>query len=260
MKHTLSRALLSFTLAVGVCTTVMADVLDDVTSKGQIRIAVPSDLPPFGTVGPDMQPAGYDIDVAKEIAKRLNVKLELVAVIGSARIPALQTNKVDLIVAVLGRNAEREKVIDFTNPYGVVNNSLFSDAATRISGPKDLEGKTIGVMRGGIADSLLTSIAPPSATIKRFEDENSNTSAFLAKQVDAIASGDIIINSLKSKNPSRIPDEKFVLNNSAMSVGLKKGETRLADKVNGIIKQIRGDGTLNGISEKWLMRKLPDQF
>ena len=84
-----------------------ADALADITARGTLRVAVPQDFPPFGSVGTDMAPMGYDIDVANLIAEKLGVKTELVPVTSANRVPYLQTNKVDLVISSLGKNAER---------------------------------------------------------------------------------------------------------------------------------------------------------
>ena len=89
-----------------------ADALDTITKSGTLRVAVPEDYPPFGSVGPDLKPQGYDIDTAALLAKALHAKLELVPVNSANRIPYLQTNKVDLVISSLGKNPDREKVID----------------------------------------------------------------------------------------------------------------------------------------------------
>jgi polar amino acid transport system substrate-binding protein len=88
-----------------------ADGLADIMKAGTIRVAVPQDFPPFGSVGPDMQPQGYDIDMAGLVAAKLGVKLELVPVTSENRIPFLQTHKVDIVISSLGKNPAREKVI-----------------------------------------------------------------------------------------------------------------------------------------------------
>src|ERR1700727_1063882 len=72
--------------------TAHADALDNVTKAGVLKVAVPEDYPPFGAVGGDMQPQGYDIDTAALLAKSMNVKLQLVPVNSANRIPYLQTN------------------------------------------------------------------------------------------------------------------------------------------------------------------------
>jgi polar amino acid transport system substrate-binding protein len=237
-----------------------ADSLENITKTGVIRIAVPEDFSGYGMMGPDLKPVGYDVDVAAYVARKLGATLELVPVGGANRIPALQTNKADLIIAVLGKNAEREAVIDFTNAYGILNNSVFAEAGTKISGPADLAGKSVSALRGGIADTLLTEVAPPKATIKRYEDENGNTQAFLSGQVDAIATGDLIINALVARKPARVPVEKFILNKSPLHIGVKKGEKALVERVNKIIAEMIADGSLRTASQKWLGRDLPEKF
>jgi polar amino acid transport system substrate-binding protein len=94
-----------------------ADALEAIVKNGVLRVAVPEDYPPFGAVGPDMKPQGYDIDMAALLAKSLNVKLQLVPVNSANRIPYLTTNKVDLIISSLGKTPDREKVIDFSQAY-----------------------------------------------------------------------------------------------------------------------------------------------
>jgi len=72
----------------------------------------------------------------------------------------------------MGKNAEREKVIDFSAAYAPFFNGVFGAGDQKVSGPADLAGKTIGVTRGSVEDLELTKIAPPAATIKRYEDNN----------------------------------------------------------------------------------------
>ncbi len=91
--------------AVGFGSASHADALADITARGTLRVAVPQDFPPFGSVGTDMAPMGYDIDMANLIAEKIGVKTELVPVTSANRIPYLQTNKVDLVISSLGKNA-----------------------------------------------------------------------------------------------------------------------------------------------------------
>ena len=70
-----------------------ADALDNITKAGVLKVAVPEDYPPFGSVGPDMKPQGYDIDIAALLAKSMSVKLELVPVNSANRIPYLRPTR-----------------------------------------------------------------------------------------------------------------------------------------------------------------------
>ena len=110
-----------------------ADALDDIHKKGVLRVAVPQDFPPFGSVNTDMKSQGLDIDVATLIAQKMGVKVELVPVTSANRIPYLQTKKVDLVISSMGKNPEREKVIDFSAPYAPFFNGVFGPADQKLS-------------------------------------------------------------------------------------------------------------------------------
>lgn len=238
-------------------TPASADALATIETNKVIRIAVPQDFPPFGTVGTDMQPQGYDVDVAKLIADKLGVKLELVPVTSANRIPYLQTNKVDLVISSLGKNAEREKVIDFTTAYAPFFNGVFGPAGADVKDVQGLTGKTIGVTRGAVEDIELTKIAPADATIKRYEDNNGTISAFLSGQVDLIATGNVVAAAIIARNPPKKPEIKFLIKNSPCFIGLNKNEPALLAKVDAIIATAKKDGALDAISQKWLGAKLP---
>lgn len=234
-----------------------ADALDDILKAGVIKIAVPQDFPPFGSVGPDLKPVGYDIDVANLIAQKLGVKAELVPVTSANRIPYLQTKKVDLVISTLGKNPEREKVIDFSVAYAPFFNGVFGPADLKVSKPEDLAGLTVGVTRGSIEDLELTKIAPPTADIKRYEDNNATISAFLSGQVKVVATGNVVAAAILARNPPKKPEVKFLIKNSPCYVGLNKDEPKLLEKVNAILTAARTDGALNAISQKWLGAPLP---
>jgi len=84
-------------------TVARADALDDIQKHGVLRVAVPQDFPPFGSVTADLKPQGLDIDVATLIARKMGVKVELVPVTSANRIPYLQTKKVDLVIPAWAR-------------------------------------------------------------------------------------------------------------------------------------------------------------
>ncbi len=237
-----------------------ADALATIEANKVIRIAVPQDFPPFGTVGADMAPKGYDVDVARLIADKLGVKLELVPVTSANRIPYLQTNKVDLVISSLGKNPDREKVIDFSVAYAPFFNGVFGPADAAVKEAKDLSGKTVGVTRGAVEDLELTKIAPADVTIKRYEDNNGTISAFLSGQVDLIATGNVVAAAILERNPPKKPEIKFLIKNSPCYIGLNKNEPALLAKVDAIIGAAKKDGALDAISQKWLGAKLPAEI
>ena len=87
--------------------------LDEVMARKSINIAIPTDFPPYGFVSTDLKPQGLDVDMANYIGAKLGVKVDLVVVTSANRIPYLQTKKADLVISTLGKNAEREKVIEY---------------------------------------------------------------------------------------------------------------------------------------------------
>ena len=234
-----------------------ADALDDIRKAGLLKVAVPQDFPPFGSVNVDMKPLGYDIDTAELIAKELGVKVELVPVTSANRIPYLTTRKVDLVISSLGRNPERDKVIDFSAAYAPFYNGVFGPASQKVAKADDLAGKTIGVTRGAVEDIELAKIAPASASIKRYDDNNGTISAFLSGQVELVATGNVVAAAILAKNPPKRPEVKFLIKDSPCYIGLNKGEPKLLEAVNAAIAKSKKDGRLDAVAVKWLGTGLP---
>jgi polar amino acid transport system substrate-binding protein len=228
--------------------------LDSVMNRKAISIAVPTDFPPYGFVGPDLKPQGLDVDMANLIGKRLGVKVELVPVTSANRIPYLQTRKADLVISTLGKNAEREQVIDFTAAYSPFFQGVFAGKPVAIKAVPDLAGKSIGVTRGAIEDLELTKVAPADVQIRRFEDNNGTVSAFVSGQVQAIATGVSVAGNMMARNPKLDAELKFVLKDSPNYIGVAKGEDALRRKVNEVIAAATADGELEKLAQKWLKR------
>ena len=166
-RHKFLRVVASIGLTAGALATplVHADALDDVMKEKLIKIAIPTDFPPYGFVGTDLKPQGLDIDMANYIGAKMGAKVELVIVTSANRIPYLQTRKADLVISTLGKNPDREKVIDFTAGYSPFFQAVFAAKSLAIKSPADLAGKVIGVTRGALEDAELTKVAPASADL-----------------------------------------------------------------------------------------------
>lgn len=234
-----------------------ANQLDTIKERGVLKVAVPQDFPPFGSVGTDLKPQGYDIDMAKYLAKEMAVKVELVPVTSANRIPYLQTRKVDLVISSMGKNAEREKAIDFTEAYAPFFLGVFGTADEKVAKASDLLDKTVGVTRGSVEDIELSKLAPKNTTIKRFEDNNATLSSFLSAQIDLIATGNLVVTEIATRYPGKAPEAKFMLKNSPCYVGVMKGEAELVQEVNKLISQAKSNDVLEGFSQKWLKAPFP---
>ena len=232
--------------------------LDHIVKAGVVRVAVPDNFPPFGDLGSDGKLQGYDIDTAGLVAAGLGVKLELVAVPSTDRIATLTDGKADLVISSLGKDAEREKLIDFTSAYAPFFSGVYGPADLAVAKPGDLAGKTIGVTRGTIEDKALATVAPAGATIKRYDDNAATEIAFLAGEAELVATGNVIAAGVLARSPMKKALLKFLLQNSPCHVGVKKDEADLLARVDTIIAAARKDGRLDAISVRWLKAPLGD--
>ena len=235
--------------------------LKHVLEKKSIALGIPTDYPPYGYMGPDFKPTGVDVATAQLIADKLGVKAEFVPVSTPNRIPYLQSKKIDLIVSALGKNAEREKVIDFTTSYAPFFQAVFGPKDIALTSFDDLAGKTLAVTRGTIQDDALQTLAPKSLKIQRFEDDNSTMAAFMTQQTQFVAIGAAVAAAALQKTPKVQAEYKLLIKDSPNYVGVRKGETALLTKVNEILRTAKQDGTLNSYAQKWLgrdMGNLPD--
>jgi polar amino acid transport system substrate-binding protein len=247
----------AFVLAVAT-PAIAQNVLTDVMTNKVIRIGIPTDFPPYGSVGTDMEPQGLDIDMANYIGAVLGVKVKLIPVTSVNRIPYLQTKKVDLVISTLGKSSDREKVIDFSSAYSPFYQAVFGLKELEIRGPMDLTGKTIAVTRGATEDMELTKIAPHDTQIRRFEDNSATLSAFVSGQVQLIATGASVASYMITRNPQLSVEYKFVIKESPNFIGVAKGEDALRTKLNEVIAEAKKAGDLDRLSEKWLGRPAGD--
>lgn len=251
-------------LAIACCALVGAGAvqaqtaLDDVLKAKLLKVAVQTDSAPYGYVGTDLKPIGLDIDMANLIGKKLGVAVELVPVVSASRIPSLQTRKADLVIATLGKNAEREKVIDFSAAYSPFYQAVFGPKNMVVKSYADLAGKTVGVTRGAMEDQELSKVAPPTTEAKRFEDNNATIAAYVSGQVQFVALGASVAGNMMAKNPQLSSEYKLLLKESPNFIGIAKGEDKLRSKVNEIIAEAKKTGELDALSKKWLGRPAGD--
>ncbi len=266
MKLQLSRrsmliqgVVLTFGLLTAGARSAMADGLDDVSKAGVIKIGIFEDFPPFASLGADMKTEGYDVEMADLIAKAIGVKAELVGITGQNRIPFLVEHKVDALLSI-GYSDERAQVVDFTAPYAPYYIAVMGPRDVDVKGPADLKGKTIAVNRGTLEDTEVTKVAPEGADIQRYSDYNGVISAFLSGQAQLMVVGNDVGATILAKQPAIEPVEKFQLLTSPSNMAVKKGETRLQQKLNDVIAGMRKDGSLNALAVKWLKQPLPSDF
>lgn len=232
--------------------------LDDILKTKVVKIAVQTDSAPYGFVGTDLKPIGLDIDMAHYIGKKMGVAVELVPVVSASRIPALQTRKADLVIATLGKNPEREKVIDFASSYSPFFQAVFGPKTLSVKSFADLAGKTVGVTRGAMEDQELNKAAPAGVDTRRFEDNNATIAAFVSGQVQLVALGASVAGNMMTKNPKLSSEYKLLLKESPNFIGIAKGEDKLKARVNEIVAEAKKSGELDALAKKWLGRPAGD--
>lgn len=226
--------------------------LDQILSAGVVKIAVPQDSPPFGSVGADGEPQGYDVEVARLVAEALEVELELIPVTSTNRIPYLQTGRADLVISSLGATPERAKSIYFSSiPYAPFFSGIYGSTDQAVASYEDLANKTVGVTQGSLEDLELTDKAPESIEVKRFEDNSVTISALLSNQVELIATGNTIAGEVIKDNPEASIENKFVMKNSPCYIGLRRGDLDMLEWVNVFVRNKRFSGELDALSQEW---------
>jgi len=244
--------------AMGVVHAASADQLDDIKKAGKIRIAIDLGVPPYGMTDDKMQPSGSDVATAKALAKDWGLEFELVPTTGATRIPSLQTGKADLVISTLSITPERAKVIDFSKGYAVLRTVIAAPKSVNVKSMAELDGKTVGTVRGTTHDTQLTKEGPKGMKLVRYEDDATEAQAFLSGQVDIFSTAELLVAPIDKKNPARQVEVKFVLDSFKLAVGVKKDEARLLEEVNKWIAVNLKNGKLDAIYKEYHGNGLPD--
>jgi len=258
MNKTLTALAVALAAMIGASHVAHADVLDDIKKAGKIRIAIDLGVPPYGMTDAQMKPTGLDVEAAEMLAKDWGLQFELVPTTGASRIPSLQTGKADLVISSLSYTAERAKVIDFSKAYAVLRTVIAAPKSVALKQLSDLDGKTVGTVRGTTHDTQLTKEGPKGMKLVRYEDDATEAQAFLSGQVDIFSTAEMIVPQLDKKNPARQVEVKFVLDNFRLCIGVKKDEKRLLEEVDKWVLANIKNGKLNALNKKYFGSDLPE--
>ena len=258
MRSVLSGIAIAAIAVIGLAQAANADALDDIKKSGKIRIAVDLGVPPYGMTDDKMQATGSDIETAKLLAADWGLQFEHVPTTGAARIPSLQTGKADLVISTLSITPERAKVIDFSKGYAVLRTVIAAPKSITLKSMADLDGKTVGTVRGTTHDTQLTKEGPKGMKLVRYEDDATEAQAFLSGQVDIFSTAELLVAPIDKKNPARQVEVKFVLDTFKLAIGVKKDEKRLLEEVDKWIATNLKNGKLDAIYKKYHGNGLPD--
>ncbi|MCB1547388.1 MAG: transporter substrate-binding domain-containing protein [Hyphomicrobiaceae bacterium] len=230
-------------------------MVDEVKARGVLRVGVKNDAPYLGFIDEKGKYAGFEIDLATDIARRLGVKIEFVPVKASNRVQLLQQKRIDMIMATLSHYRARDKVIDFSVAYLYTPQTLLVKKAGGIKSLKDLDGKRIGVDAGSGAVKKVPKIIP-KAKVQAFQGWPEAFFALQRGTVDAVATDNILLAGLRASAPK--PDEYVLLTKGGFysggyyAIGLRENDSRSRDTINFLLQDQWKDGTWQKTFDKWL--------
>jgi ABC-type amino acid transport substrate-binding protein len=223
--------------------------LEAIKSRGTLLAGVKYDTPPFGYVDQSNQVIGFDIDLVKEIAKALGVKVELVKVTSPTRIPMLVSGNVDLVAASMTNTPERALTIDFSLTYYTGAQTMLVPDQSPIASLKDLSGKTVAVQQGTTLEKNIETLAP-GAKVLAFRDYTSAWLALRQGRADAFTgSADILRGFAKTTPGYKFVGGKFSV--EPFGIGIRKDNTALRETVNKVLCDLWKSGQYAELYKKW---------
>ena len=257
MLKKIATLLCLLALAVSVPGIVAADTLDDIQSRGVLRVGMEPGYMPFEMTNKRGDIVGFDVDMAKRMAKAMGVKLELVSTAWDGIIPALITKKFDIIMSGMTLTQERNLKISFASPYIVIGQSILIDKklAGEIKSYKDLNNKKYEVAsKLGTTGEQATKRMIPKATYISFETEQEGVMDLLNGKIDAFVY-DLPFNAIafaeKGQKKLILLDEPFTYEPLAWAVN--KGNADFRNWLDNFLVQVKNDGTYDKIYKKWFL-------
>lgn len=229
--------------------------IDKIKAEGKVRIGVFSDKPPFGFVDEKGENQGYDIYLAKRIAKDLlgdENKVEYVLVEAANRVEYLESNKVDIILANFTVTPERKEKVDFANPYMKVALGVVSSDGSPIKSVEELKGKKLLVNKGTTAEIYFTKNHPDIELIK-YEQNTETFAALTDGRGDALAHDNTLLFAWAKENPGYTTFITSLGDEDTIAPAVKKGDTELLEWLNKEIDTLTSEGFFKEAFEKTLV-------
>jgi polar amino acid transport system substrate-binding protein len=229
-------------------------MIEEVRARGLLRAGVKNDAPYLGFVDERGNLAGFEIDLIKDIARRLGVKLELEPVKASNRVQLLLQKRLDLLIATVSHYRSRDRVVDFTIPYLYTPQTVLVKRSSGIASLADLAGRRVAVDAGSGAVKKIPE-AQPKATVQTFQGWPEAFFALERGTVDAVATDNILLAGLRAAAPK--PDDYLVLKTAFYSGGyyaiaVRENDSKSRDELNFLLQDQWKDGTWQKAFDRWL--------
>ncbi|HEC1543184.1 TPA: cysteine ABC transporter substrate-binding protein [Campylobacter upsaliensis] len=211
--------------------------IERIKNAGVVKIGVFGDKPPFGYVDEKGANQGYDIILAKRIAKELlgdENKVEFVLVEAANRVEFLKSNKVDIILANFTQTPERAEQVDFALPYMKVALGVAVPKDSEIKSVEDLKNKTLILNKGTTADAYFTKNHADIKTLK-FDQNTETFAALMDKRGDALAHDNTLLFAWVKERPDYKVVIKELGNQDVIAPAVKKGDKELKEFIDNLI-------------------------
>lgn len=230
--------------------------LDEVKERGVLRAGVTNSVPNFGFIDENGKHVGFDYDIAAEIAKRLDVELEVTQVTSATRIPMLQQGRVDLVASTMSHYRERDEVVDFSIGYFYSPQTILVKADSGITGVDDMAGKRAGASIGSGSVKRFQEVQP-EVTMQTFEGFGETFLALQQGMIDAIVTDAVILAGLRANAPDPVEyellfNEEAVYGGGEYGLGVRENDSDWRDEINFMLQDMWKDGTWDEIFNKWL--------
>jgi polar amino acid transport system substrate-binding protein len=228
--------------------------LKAVNSKGKLVLGLDDAFPPMGYRDANNEIVGYDIDLAKEAAKRLGVQLVTQPIDWNSKEQELNTGKIDCIWNGFTITDERAKAMAFTKPYLKNAQVVVVKKGSGYTSLASLKGKKAGLQAGSSAADALEGAKDFRASLKQVIEFKDNLTALMdleARGVDAVVMDLIVANDNIKRSGKAYEILSESLSPENYGVGFRKGDLELRDAVQAALEAMAKDGTIAKISTKW---------
>ncbi|MBU3144209.1 amino acid ABC transporter substrate-binding protein [Clostridium sp. CF012] len=248
-------AMLSTTILTACGGTTSADTsLKDIKDKKELIIGLDDNFPPMGFRDKSGEIVGFDIDMAKEVGKRMGVAVTFKPVEWDGIILSLNNKDIDAIWNGLTITNKRKEQIAFSKVYLQNKQIIIVKNKSIISSKIDLKDKVVGLQMGSSSETALTRDALLISSLKEVKKYSNNTEALLdlnAGRIDAIVVDEVVGRYYSSKKAGEYKVLNENLGVEDYGVGIRKTDTSLTAEIDKLLGEIKSDGTANTISQKW---------
>jgi polar amino acid transport system substrate-binding protein len=242
--------IVSLSLFIGACSNEPENSLERVTKAGEISFAMSGGYPPFNFYNDKNELVGFDVDVAKEVAKRLDVDFKPVTTEWSGIIEGLRSGTYDGILGSMAVTAKRQEVVDFSVPYYFSGAQIVARANAPETSPQDFKGQTIGLVTGTTFEDDAKKLG--AGEIRLYKDDTQTLMELDNGVIDAVITDRVVGANAVRRGTFDIKLVGTPIRSEDIAVAFRKDDTALKDKVNAILTNLHEEGVLTELSLKWL--------